>query len=67
MKCAICEKEFRKGELSTWRESWSQAGGYGGIPPAAIAHPACNKKEQRALKRGKIQLSDLWRKVTAVE
>lgn len=61
IKCAICGKET---SISTIRESWILAGGFGTIPPGALVHPACDVKEQRKLKAGKIELSDLWTRTT---
>jgi hypothetical protein len=62
MECAICKKEFRGKQLSTVRESWIKAGGWGSIPEGAIVHPACDKSEMVQIENGKIKLSDLWTK-----
>jgi hypothetical protein len=56
--CAICHQEGS--DLHTVRESWTQAGGWGSIPDAAIVHPACDRKEQRLLKSGRLKLSDIF-------
>lgn len=62
MKCAICEKVFKKGELSTVREAWVKAGGWGSIPDHAIVHLACDKKEIAKIQSGKIKLADIYTK-----
>jgi len=63
MDCAICKNSFKVNDLTTIRESWILDGGWGTIPESAIAHPACDSREQKDLKSGKIKLSDLWTKL----
>lgn len=48
MICAICSKEILKGELSTIRQKWLDAGGWGTPPVEAIVHVKCDKKERQA-------------------
>lgn len=56
--CPICGKSG--GNVTTIRQSWLDAGGGVVIPPASIVHVKCDDIEQRRLKQGKLQLSDLW-------
>jgi hypothetical protein len=60
MNCPICSKQFRPRQIVTVRQSWAQAGGYGTVPPEARVHPACDRREQRAMQAGEVRLSDLW-------
>jgi hypothetical protein len=59
--CAICG-QTGKPEF-TIRASWTQAGGWGAIPPAARVHVPCDAKEQALLKSGRLRLEQLWQGV----
>lgn len=56
MLCAICSQPLKDDELSTVRQKWLDAGGYGQVPDEAIVHQVCDEKEEGKLTATTIRL-----------
>jgi hypothetical protein len=60
--CPICGKGFLgKNRIAQVRISWLDGGGFGHVPLDARVHPRCDELEQARIRRGEIDLNDLWR------
>jgi hypothetical protein len=62
--CAICGRPFEGTTVTTIRQAWIDAGGWGSIPDHAIVHARCDKAEIRRGAKPYQTRSDQWPKST---